>query len=86
MTRSGENSVAIGITIFSNAHKYSASPMPLVGHGTLTELLFVSKSWVHRGREPNLLPKPFPFSSGLHISKLPSWVESPLVIPMYGNI
>ena len=35
--------MAIGITIFWKAHRYSASPIPLVGHGMLTELSPVSE-------------------------------------------
>ena len=61
MTRSGENSVDIGITIFWNAHRYSASPIPFVGHGMLTELSPVSKPWVTRksGNRTDY-PKPCP--------------------------
>ena len=50
----------MGITIFWNAHKYSASPIPLVGHGMLTELPSVSKSWVDVKKNRTDYPSPSP--------------------------
>ena len=52
--------MAMGITIFWKAHKYSASPIPLVGHGMLTELPPVSEPWVDGGENGADYPKPFP--------------------------
>lgn len=45
-----------------------------------------SKLWVDKEKKMGGLSKTGPFSSGFHASKLPIWVKSPLVIPVYGYV